>query len=264
MTGYDVHKNEWWRLFENANKVKKFADACQVTSVLITSKGEPFLNLEALVNMCNEFSQYPIEIQTNGLALNKKVISSTSADEINRYLNFPFDVIAFSIDKLKQLEEFQPSFTKLKAMNKIVRVTYNINDLDEDLMELCPSVDHGPFPHLLDLVKKYPVHQFSVRRLTIPEKYVDTVQAREAANWIELNTKKSTNMYWQLATGIKNLPAVRKLPFGATVYDYEGLGIASFDYCLQESHKEDDLRSLIYNEDGHVYTSWDSKASVLF
>ena len=57
---------------------------------------------------------------------------------------------------------------------------------------------------------------------------------------------------------------IRKLPYGATIYDIGGIAVTWFDYCIQDAHGVDDIRSLIFQEDGHLYTAWDSPASILF
>ncbi len=57
---------------------------------------------------------------------------------------------------------------------------------------------------------------------------------------------------------------LRKLPYGATLYDLDGIAVTHFDYCVQDDSGEDDVRSLIFLEDGHLYTAWNSPASRIF
>ena len=57
---------------------------------------------------------------------------------------------------------------------------------------------------------------------------------------------------------------IRVLPFGAEVYDIGGIAVTWLDECVQERNNTNDIRSLIYQEDGHMYSSWDSLASILF
>jgi len=56
---------------------------------------------------------------------------------------------------------------------------------------------------------------------------------------------------------------IRELP-NLRIYDYKGLSVSSSDYCMQDESGADDIRSLIFMEDGHLYTNWNSKASILF
>jgi hypothetical protein len=62
----------------------------------------------------------------------------------------------------------------------------------------------------------------------------------------------------------RDYPPVRRLPFGATIYDVEGISFTHFDYCVQDSNSDDEIRSLIYMEDGHMYTSWTYQSSKIF
>jgi hypothetical protein len=48
------------------------------------------------------------------------------------------------------------------------------------------------------------------------------------------------------------------------VRDVGGIAVTFFEYCVQDSNGEDDIRSLIYNQDGHLYTTWNSPASMIF
>ena len=58
----------------------------------------------------------------------------------------------------------------------------------------------------------------------------------------------------------------RTVPYtGTEIYSYNKLASVCFsDYCIQESNKTDDIRSIIFHSDGHVYTSWDDPTTVLF
>jgi hypothetical protein len=49
---------------------------------------------------------------------------------------------------------------------------------------------------------------------------------------------------------------IMRLPYGATLYMVEGVSCTHFDYCIQDSNNDNDIRSLIFHEDGHLSTSW--------
>jgi hypothetical protein len=57
---------------------------------------------------------------------------------------------------------------------------------------------------------------------------------------------------------------IRDLATGVKVYDVGGISLAISDYCIQEQDSGSNLRSLVFQEDGHLYTSWGSRASILF
>ncbi len=115
------------------------------------------------------------------------------------------------------------------------------------------------------MAKETGVHQLSFRHVVIPKNAVDTQRSREAQKWIKEH--KCTELYHMVKCLIEydnTKKEIRKLPFGTTVYDIDGISVTYFDECVQSKHNIDDIRSLIYQEDGHLYTTWDSTASILF
>ena len=69
-------------------------------------------------------------------------------------------------------------------------------------------------------------------------------------------------MYEQLKNSQESR-VLRTLPYGATLYDYKGVSVTHFDYCIQDTHGEHDDRSIIFQEDGHLYSTWNSKAGLI-
>jgi len=253
MTGF-IDTNSY--LFKsNMKKVKTIANAAQVASVLITGKGEPFLNLDDVKKVCRYFEDFPIEIQTNGIYLKKRFYENRLS--FLDYLNI--NTIAFSIDCTEYWKTLKELFEAIKDFGIIARVTLNVtNDLGTD-----------SFEDILAIAEDTGTDQLSIRNVMIPYSPVDTVESKAAVKWIMAHlceayyfkiSSEMTSRY--CADGEDNL--VRELPFGAKVYDIHGIAVTTFPECLQHSHKADDIRSLIYQEDGHMYTSWDSPASILF
>ncbi len=57
------------------------------------------------------------------------------------------------------------------------------------------------------------------------------------------------------------LKPLRQLITGENLYEWEGISFTHSDHCIQErSNGEDDIRSLVFLEDGHVYTGWNVKS----
>jgi molybdenum cofactor biosynthesis enzyme MoaA len=245
----------------NLSKVQHFAKQCGVSSVLITGKGEPFLSPSYTECVCLRFSDYILEVQTNGLQV-KKLIEHDDISLISH-----FNIIAFSLDDIKQFEFFKNTFEELDNLGIISRVTMNVtNNLENiDLLEMIYAC------------KTYKVRQFSLRDINYPKKFNPKIGQKER-EWIDKNNNKK--IYQKLVEGLKHIiydgegwdkdiydykyPIIRKLPFGAIILDIDGISFTHFDYCVQESSNNEEIRSLIYQEDGHLYTSWNSKASIIF
>lgn len=232
----------------NMPKVKRIAESANVSSILITGKGEPTLNPGAIDFIVETFKDYPIEIQTNGIAMLRN---------FSKYRTVipPINVIAFSIDSPDQLYSYKRMFNYLHDSGVVVRITLNSNNLfrnwaAKDMISFCEA---------------FGVRQLSIRKLTVPN-YVDSIKldtaGEKAVTWIKENGDDS--LYVSLQNDLKTKRLIRKLPFGALVYDYDGISVIAFEYCIQDENDGENIRSLIYQEDGHLYTSWDTPASILF
>ena len=246
MTGL-TRPSDFKLMDKKAGKVRSFAKACGVTSVSMTGKGEPCLNMKDLLGLMGYFHEFPIELQTNGLFL------SNNLNELDGLSNAGLDVIAISIDKIELIGEFILLFNRAKSLNLITRITVNITDLiPKDIT----------IKKLVEMCKQYRIDQLSVRNIVAP----NHVQESKYTKWIEKHGR--VELYYDelshQAVDASSSHIIRELPYGAVVSDWDGIAVTTFDYCVQDSNHDYDIRSLIFQEDGHLYTSWNSKASVLF
>jgi sulfatase maturation enzyme AslB (radical SAM superfamily) len=243
MTGYI--KADLPMVTKNIRKVVEIAKKAEVTSVLFTGKGEP-THGESLVWLnyfTSYFRDFPMELQTNGINLLEQL------HILDELYNRGMDVIAVSVDSYSDLIRFRELFQRIKNKNMISRLVINATLNFED---------YG-FLDILYYCIRFGIRQLTFRKLTIPEGAEDTPEAR----WI--NENNSGKIYDAFMSDLKGRGRlIRKLKSGLLVYDIEGVAVTYSDYCLQESDEGDNIRSLIFQEDGHLYTSWNSKASILF
>jgi len=239
MTGYMKSDFDLFRI--NINKVKKMANTAGVTSVSITGKGEPTLNFFYIEFICQELKDYPLELQTNGLAMARNL---TLVDSL---VNIGIDIFAISMDKISDFEDMKPVIDRIKALNRTVRVTLNITDM-------LPSPTAIRFEDYINYCKKYNVDQLSFRQITVSNhtEYTNTHK------WID---KHAHNDYYDRLIGQfkaqeKYNQFLESLPYGAKIYNVDGISFTYFDYCIQDTNNGEDIRSLIYMEDGHMYTNW--------
>ena len=248
MTGMNPVNRE--RFLKNFNKAKHIGELAQVTSIIITGKSEPLLDLKTVKHICEIFSEFPIEIQTNGLLLNEETITLLGM--------FGIDTIAISIDSYAQMEKLASIIPFIKEKGMTLRYTINLTG---NILQKNPnSISYIEYTkEILSIVKNYGVDQVSFRDITIPNYAIDTEESRKTQEWINLNIPKKwagtfiASYEWLLQhEGVK----VCELPFGAVVYMYDGMSCTYFGYCIQDSNKDNDIRSLIYYEDGHMATTW--------
>lgn len=250
MTGY-IESDEGM-FIGKMDKVRHMAEMAEVSSVSITGKGEPMLNLDMVKEVIRNFKDFPIEIQTNGIRLKKEpnLVGVLAAEGL--------DIVAISFDRISDFEDYAELIKLIDSVGMTSRVTLNVTDM-------LPSFTEMRIMDYISLCKEYGVHQFSVRNIVAPN-YTEPTKYHI---WIEENTKE--DLYQVLMDDFLNerenggnIHFLRKLPYGGNLYDVEGISYTSFEYCIQDSNNGDDIRSLIFQEDGHLYTSWNSMASRIF
>jgi len=134
---------------------------------------------------------------------------------------------------------------------------------------LAISIDHlsqsreTTFDDLIDISRESNVDQLMLRQIVIPN-YVDMDSA--TAKWINSNVdhKHYLQLHSEMEAACRGCGRfLRRLHFGPAVYEYNGVSVSYSDYCIQDFNEGEDIRSLIFLEDGHLYTSWNSMASAI-
>lgn len=247
MTGYvDA---DYDKMVRNIGKVKTVAKSAEVTSILFTGKGEPLLNPHQLMSLMAKFKEWPLELQTNGLALLK------NENLIDQLYTAGLDTLAISVDDYKFLNTIQSRIDRANVLGLNVRITMNIINQDRFNPESMEDFFDG--------CRQNGVQQVTFRRVIAPPVPVDI----KTAQWIEDNV--DMGFYNDIKMEVTTLAhkkgrKIRTLNSGMEVWDVNGLSVLLSDYCIQDKDNGTDVRSLIFMEDGHLYTNWGSKASLLF
>jgi hypothetical protein len=199
----------------------------------------------------DEFNEFPLELQTNGKHLKENPEKLTTL--AMRGLN----VLAISIDHTNGIYEYKELIKKAQELGMLVRYTFNLTYWLELLS----------FEKLFEMCADVGIDQLSIREVSIPTDAIDAQRSIEAQNWIKKHVKQGevSRIHTEMeATLVNHGRFLMPLPYGAKLYDLDGISVTWFDYCVQDSNEGDDIRSLIYQEDGHMYFTWNSKASRLF
>jgi len=115
----------------------------------------------------------------------------------------------------------------------------------------------------LTLCKVFEIDQLSFRAVVKP----NHTAPNNASKWIDENAKPEfvDNYVRNIMSDMKEKGRfLRNLPYGAKLYDCDGISTTYFEYCIQDNSGENDIRSLIFQENGNLYTTWNSEASKLF
>jgi sulfatase maturation enzyme AslB (radical SAM superfamily) len=246
MTGYVT--NDYPKMKRNVTKVKEVARAAEVTSVLFTGKGEPMLAFDELVELIGLFFDWPLELQTNGIRL-----AQDGGRLLDTLYDAGLDVIAISLDNKGEFDAYRGLFSRIAEAGLVSRVTVNVT-------ELLGGVSFG---ELLAYCHESRISQLTLRRIVTPERPKD----KKTADWIARHVDDGDYraLMDQAKAYVKSHgKLIRTLNHGVEVFDCDGVSFSWSDYCIQERSAGDNVRSLIFLEDGHLYTSWNSAASILF
>lgn len=234
-----------WNSFRRRlEKARTIAELSGVTSIILTGKSEPLLNLSALEVAAEEFHDFPLIVQTNGRLLVKDLST------IDRLAEIDIDIIAVSVDTVREIVDLKAAAKEIHECGMTLRITVNLSDRIMDVMT--PE-------QVFAACKTQGIDQLSFRVLTIPDYPVDTAASRKAQEWIQKNvdTEKLSRFFRDYEDLVERHGRfVSRLPFGAKLYDVDGVSCTLFHHCIQESNGEDDIRTLVYWEDGHLSTSW--------
>jgi molybdenum cofactor biosynthesis enzyme MoaA len=252
-----------WQIFQKACQL---AQANNVTTALITGKGEPllfpYLVTEYMVKM--QSYKFPlIEIQTNGIKI---------ATDLNVQSLLPVwkmlgnTLICLSIlhpdceSNSFYMTGDRNRYRYLDAVDQIHKAGLKVR-LNFTLTDLC--VFPEALEQLLSVAQKHGVEQLTVRDVNMPQDCDN-----EIAQWVQAHQIKTrkwvTRLSYSKLTGsdivtnyLKSHGAKEALPLphGAVVYDYNGQNIC-VSTCLTQNTSIEDIRQLIYFPDGRLAYDW--------
>jgi len=240
-----------YRMGVNIRKVRMMAKLAGVACVLITGKGEPFMNWDDLFYFTTQFNDFPLEVQTNGLRLLNR-FEENDVKFLTQFSDLKFNVVAFSFDCMNDFQKFEKLFDYLDKEGITVRVAMNVTSILNA---------QDTFQRMIEECKRTKVRQFSLRRIMCPQRMSGGWGTR---GWIEKFAPQSLYYKYVEQMNEAGLDLVREMVHGGRVYDYEGISVMHIDTCMQSCNRTNDIRSLIFAEDGHMYTSWDTPASIIF
>lgn len=242
-----------WR---NLNISCRFAKANNVSTALLTGKGEPTLYPEKISSFLTQLYMHGfsfVELQTNGIKLfqEKEKYQVYLAD----WYGLGLTTIAISIvhyENARNKKNFQP---RGRYLDLVDLVNY-LHKFGFSVRLSCVMFRGGidcprEIENLVYFAKENKVEQLTITPVRAPEKS----ENQEVAAWVsehELDLDSQLKIKAFLNTkGKKLLP----LAHGAMVYDLYGQNICLSD-CLTENPSAEEVRQLIFFPDGHLRYDW--------
>lgn len=225
------------------NEPQQNRDFLRVLGIVNKSLKNPFLNIEMQTSgafIDNDMLDFLKEIGVTTMAIS---VACIDEDVVNRSLiqtpdkNLNLGVLCRNI----------------KEHNMNLRICLNMNDHMVAKHDLTVN-------NVVSYCKDFNADQITCRALWTSED--DTPQAY----WImDHVTTTSSNFIKKFKEDVKeNGKYLDTLEYGADRYDYMGFStVVDEDSMAQEVHK-DGVKYLILRPDGHLYSKWDSKASLIF
>lgn len=253
---------------EDMKKRLEYARDNGCNTLMLTGNNEPqqnkgFLRVLGIVNKSLNNPFLNIEMQTSGAFID---------DEM---LDFLKDVgvttIAISVACLDSSVynrmiiktpdsnlEIDTLCEKIKKRNMNLRICLNMND------GMVTPLKNGAKEKTLEAIiyhcKKLGADQLTCRALWTSE------DGTKQAEWIKENVTDATyNFICYFKNEVKaNGKYLDTLEYGADRYDYMGFStVIDEDSMAQEAHKKG-VKYLILRPDGHLYSKWNTKASLIF
>jgi len=255
----------------NLVKAINLASQGQVTSVIITGKGEPTLypqHIDYYMKHLDHHASFPfIELQTNAEVLGKEFYglrgtSLTPQDKLKEWYQKGMTTIMISNVGYDMDVNRRIYFPKRKDHIDIPRTVNTIHEAGLIVRYTTVGIKGGidspeELEKLLDFTSSLGIEQVTWRPVAVPSKPEDT----EAGQWVQgnhLTAEEIDKIHSYVHLGGTPLYS---LVHGATVYDFKGHNLC-ISNCL--THEPGDtLRQLIFFPDGRLYTDWQFKGSRL-
>lgn len=252
---------------------ENFRDACQlakiagVSTVLITSKGEPTLfpaQITKFLTVMEGFWFPIIEMQTNGIKIIEE--PQTYSPYLDAWRSLKMKTIAISIvhyEPEKNREVYLPykdAYIDLPALVKMIHehaLSVRLTCIAAN--DFIDSPEH--VGNLLEFARRNKVEQLTLTPVNEPDKELSSNQ--EAWEWTAEHKLRESQ--WQNILDYVHARGahIRTLSHGAKVFDVGGQNLC-LNNCLSVQPDVEKLRNIIFFPDGHVYTYWQYPGSIIF
>ena len=237
------------------DRIKYVRDAgCD--NMIITGTTEPQQNMpfiNKLLNINWQLSKpfYNIAIQTTGANMVEQDIENLSSWGIN---TLALSVASFNMERNWDIIQTPKAARKL-SIEQLIGAA-KANDMN---VRVCLNLTDEFNPYSLEYIFQW-ANERNVDQLTFRKIYHNG-RNTEQDTWI---IQHSYNNYSRIGNFIiNNGTPIRKLPFGAMLYDCKGIGVVGDEDCMAKNNLNE-MRYAILRPNNHLYSSWDLKGSLIY
>lgn len=249
---------------DDMRKRMEYARENGCNTCMLTGNNEPQQNKEFLrtfseINKTLRSPFHNIEMQTSGAFIDPEFldffknsvgvttialsVACLDDDEKNREM-------IQTKDKTLSLKDI---CAEIKKRNINLRICLNMND------EILLHNDYTP-ESVIKLCDELDADQITFRALWSPD------SSTEQGMWIKEHvTSLTTNFISALQDDVlKSGKYLDTLEYGSDRFDYHGFSVVIDRDSMSQEENKNAVKYLILRPDGHLYSKWDSKASLIF
>ncbi len=256
--------SNYYEYSEDIKKRIEYARENGCNTCMLTGNNEPqqnkdFLKIFSEINRSIKYPFLNIEMQTTGALID------------DDYLDFlktsvGITTIAISVacldDSGRNIEmintpdknlDIATLCNSIKKRNINLRLCLNMND---DILINNPFTVES----IISVCKNLGADQITFRALWAPD------YQSEQGQWVKDHvTAKTTDLISDLKKDIvKNGKYLDTLEYGSDRYDYYDFSVVIDDDSMSQNENKTAVKYLILRPNGHLYSKWDSKASLIF
>lgn len=251
-----------WRNFHVACRLAKQSD---VTTAMITGKGEPTLFPRQITTFLEELAAYQfpiIELQTNGIMLDhqpEKYAAFFDSWYLNDLTIVAVSIVSYDPDKNRQI--YLPHQERYIDLPKVIGQLHKIGfSVRLTCVLLDGFIDSSTeIMKLVEFAKSNRVEQLTLTPVNKPED-TENEEVWQWTNRHHLKDEQRQAIFDFLET---NGHRVLQLAHGAIVYDLNGQNVC-LNNCLSVNPDSEELRNLIFFPDGHLRYYWQYPGAIIF
>lgn len=254
---------------EDMKKRLQYARDNGCNTLMLTGNNEPqqnknFLRVLGAVNKSLKNPFLNIEMQTSGAFIDDDMLDflqdvgvTTMAISVACINNDAMNKeLIHTPDKNLNIRQL---CQKIKARNMNLRICLNMNDY---MLTQGIHIWNGSesLKNIIALCSEFHADQITCRALWTSE------DGTSQAEWISKNVTAATyNFIRFFKEEVKvNGRYLDTLEYGLNRYDYLGFSTVIDEDSMAQEENKDSVKYLILRPDGHLYSKWDSKASLIF
>jgi pyruvate-formate lyase-activating enzyme len=250
----------------NFRRACRLAEISGVTTVLLTSKGEPTLWPDYIFSYLRHLKSFGfpfVELQTNGIVfdenpdfaweLRDEGVSTVALSAVS------IDIAVNCVFYSKHYPELTNTIKTLHDAGLSVRLTLM---MVKGIVDSIKAVDR-----VIDFCRANKVEQLTIRPITTPY----AVGNQEVYDWTHKNApdpekvKEIYEHYLMMADDpvFVNVARVLTLAHGAPVLSVEGQNLCLTDCLTVHPEGSEEMRQIIFFPDGHIRYDWQFEGAIL-